>query len=149
MIRDLQYHRLNPNSPAEYRYSSRYLTPQGPMAFWTPFFPFGLKWKPLLRRHVMISLKTFALGTKTTSSSFIKSIYFFHIFYHFYQFELRISEVWKGKILCALGVKRIRGVCDPVTSNLRSSQFNMIRSICFSSNILYENFVRRPGWVSA
>ena len=53
----------------------------------------------------MISLKTFALETKTMSSSFIKSIYIFDIFYHFYQFELRISEVWKGKILCALGVK--------------------------------------------
>ena len=83
------------------------LTPGAQMAFWTPFFPFGLKLKPLLRRHVMISLKTFALETKTMISSFTKSIYIFDIFYHFYQFELRISEVWKGKILCALGVKYI------------------------------------------
>ena len=52
----------------------------------------------------MISLKTYALETKIMSSGFIKSIYIFDIFYHFYQLELRISEVWKRKIVCALGV---------------------------------------------
>ena len=75
------------------------LTPGGQMAFWTPFFPFGLKWKPLLRRHVMISLRTFAPETKTMGSSFTKNNYIFNIFYHFITFEPRISEVWKGKNL--------------------------------------------------
>ena len=74
------------------------------MAFWTPFFPFGLKWKPLLRRHVMSSLKTFASNTKTMGSSFMKIICTFNIFYHFIIFEPRICEVWKGKNLCPSGV---------------------------------------------
>ena len=75
------------------------------MAFWTPFFPFGLKCKHLSRLHVMISVRTFLPEIKTISSSFFKSIYIFDIFYHFYQFEHTKSEVWKGKNLCALGVK--------------------------------------------
>ena len=75
------------------------------MAFWTPFFPFELKCKQLSRRHVMIAVRTFLPEIKTISSSFFKSIYIFDIFYQFYQFERTESEVWKGKILCALGVK--------------------------------------------
>ena len=63
------------------------------MAFWTPFFPFGLKWKPLLGRHVMISLKTFAPKTKAMGSSFIKSIYIFNIFHH-----LRAGNESKSKV---------------------------------------------------
>ena len=71
---------------------------------WT-FFPFGLKWKPLLRLHVMISVKTFSPEFKSMTSCFIKNIYNFDIFYHFPQFEPSKSEVWKGKNLCAWGVK--------------------------------------------
>jgi len=81
------------------------LTPGAQMAFWTPFFPFGLKCKQLSRRHVMISLRSFLPEIKTTRSSFFKSIYIFDIFHPFYQFEHTKSEVWKGKNLCALGVK--------------------------------------------
>ena len=76
-------------------------------------FPFWAKWKPLLRRHVMISLKTFAPGTKTMGSSFTKSIYIFNIFYHFITFEPRISEVWKGKNLGPWGVKMAFILCVP------------------------------------
>ena len=38
-------------------------------------FPLRLKWKPLLRRHVMISVKTFSQEIKTMNSSDIKSIF--------------------------------------------------------------------------
>ena len=68
---------LHPSSQA---YTN--LTPGGQMAFWTPFFLFGLKWKSLLRRHVMISVATFSPESKTISSSFMENIYIFIIFYH-------------------------------------------------------------------
>ena len=74
------------------------------MAFWTPFFPSGLKWKSLLRCLVMISLRTFSPEIKSISSSFMKSFYIINIFYHFIIFEPRIFEVWKGKNLCPSGV---------------------------------------------
>ena len=45
-----------------------YLTPEGSMAFWTPFFLFVLKWL-LLRRHVMSFLQIFASKTKTMGCS--------------------------------------------------------------------------------
>ena len=61
------------------------------------------------------------------SSSFIKCIYIFDIFYHFYQFERRISEVSKGKILCALGVKlyitRKQSECLHVLLDFRFNNF--------------------------
>ena len=84
-----------------------HLTPGWQMAFWTPFFPFGLKWKSLLRRHVMISVTTFSPEIETISSSLTAIIYIFDIFYHFFTFEPRICEVWKGKNLCPLGVKPV------------------------------------------
>ena len=81
------------------------LTPGWQMAFWTPFFPFGLKWKSLLRRHVMISVTTFSPEIETISSSLTAIIYIFDIFYHFFTFEPWICEVWKGENLCPLAVK--------------------------------------------
>ena len=60
----------------------RPLTPEGQMAFWAPFFPFGLKWKSLLRRHVMTFVKTLLPGIKTISSSFMEIMYIVNIFYH-------------------------------------------------------------------
>jgi len=67
------------------------------MAFWTPLPFFGLKWKPLLRRHKMISVKTFSSEIKTISSSFIKSIYIFDIFYHVKaKYENEFSTVAKS-----------------------------------------------------
>ena len=53
----------------------------------------------------MISAKTFSPEVKSMNSSFIKNVYIFDIFYHFPQFEQSKSEVWKGKNLCARGVK--------------------------------------------
>ena len=51
------------------------------MAFWGPFFPFGLKLKSLLRRHVMTFVQTFLSEIKTISSSFMKIMYIFGIFF--------------------------------------------------------------------
>ena len=83
------------------------LTPQWQLSiFWT-FFPFGLKWKPLLRRHVMISVKTFSPRIKTINSSFMKIIYIFNIFYHLRAVNESKSEVWKGRISCHCGVNII------------------------------------------
>ena len=81
------------------------LTPQGQLSVEQTFFPFGLKWKPLLWRHVMISVKSFCPKVKSMNSSFIKNMNIFDIFYHFPQFEHNKSEVWKGKNLCPWGVK--------------------------------------------
>ena len=53
----------------------------------------------------MISVETFSPKVKSMDSSFMKNIYIFDIFYHFPQFEQSKSEVWKGKNLCAWGVK--------------------------------------------
>ena len=55
----------------------------------------------------MIFVKTFSPEIKAMSSSFIKNIYIFDIFYHFPQFEQSKSEVWKGKNLCAWGGKGV------------------------------------------
>ena len=83
------------------------LTPQGQLSnFWT-FFPFGLKWKPLLRRHVMISVKSFSLKIKIMSCSFVKIIYIINIFYQLRAVNEYKSEVWKGKIPCPWGVNMI------------------------------------------
>ena len=81
------------------------LTPQAQLSVEQTFFPFGLKWKPLLWRHVMISVKSSSPKVKSMNSSFIKNMNIFDIFYHFPQFEHNKSEVWKGKNLCAWGVK--------------------------------------------
>ena len=54
----------------------------------------------------MISAKTFSPKVKSMNSSFIKNVYIFDIFYQFPQFEQSKSEVWKGKNLCARGVKK-------------------------------------------
>ena len=83
----------------------RVLTPQGQLSVEQTFFPFGLKWKPLLWRYVMISVKSSSPKVKSMNSSFIKNMNIFDIFYHFPQFEHNKSEVWKGKNLCARGVK--------------------------------------------
>ena len=83
------------------------LTPGWQMAFWKPFFLFGLKGKSLLQRLVMISLGTFSTKIKSISSSFMKNIYIFNIFCHFIIFERSILEVWKGKNLYPLGVKNL------------------------------------------
>ena len=80
------------------------LTPQAQLSIQWTFFPFGLKWIPLLRRHVLIAIKTFSPKVKTINSSLIKNIYIFDISYHFLQSEQNKSEVWKGKNLCAWGV---------------------------------------------
>ena len=85
------------------------LTPQAQLSIQWTFFPFGLKWIPLLRRHVLIAIKTFSPKVKTINSSLIKNIYIFDISYHFLQSEQNKSEVWKGKNLCAWGVK-IKGI---------------------------------------
>ena len=61
----------------------------------------------------MISVKTFSPEIKSMTSSFIKNMYNFDIFYQFPQFEQSKSEVWKGKILCAWGVKD-RPVIEPL-----------------------------------
>ena len=53
----------------------------------------------------MSSVKTFSPEVKSLNSSFVKNIHIFDIFYHFPQFEQSKSEVWKGKNLCARGVK--------------------------------------------
>ena len=53
----------------------------------------------------MISVTTFSPEIETISSSFTKIIHIIDIFYHFFTFEPRICEVWKGKNLCPLGVK--------------------------------------------
>ena len=82
-----------------------YLTPQAQLSIQWTFFPFGLKWIPLLRRHVLIAIKTFSPKVKSINSSLIKNIYIFDISYHFLQSEQNKSEVWKGKNLCAWGVK--------------------------------------------
>ena len=81
------------------------------MAFWTPFFPFGLKWKPLLRRPAMTSIQTFALEIKKISSSFMRSyyihIYYIHIFHHLRAVNESKIKVCKGKILGPSGVKKL------------------------------------------
>ena len=74
------------------------MSPQG------TFFPFGLKWKPLSRRHVMISVKTFSPKITTMRSSFMETVYIFDIFYHLRAVNESKSEVWKGKNLCHWGV---------------------------------------------
>ena len=57
------------------------------------FFPFGLKWKPISRRHVMNSVKTFSPKITTMRSSFMKTIYIFDIFYHLRAVNDSKSEV--------------------------------------------------------
>ena len=74
-----------------------YLTPGAQMAFWTPFFPFGLKLKPVLGRRVMISVKTFSPDFKTVSSSFIRNIYFLISFITFINLSLGLAKYEKGK----------------------------------------------------
>ena len=87
-----------------------WLTPQGQLSnFWT-FFPFGLKWKPLLRRHVIISVKSFSLKIKIMSCSFVKIIYIINIFYQLRAVNEYKSEVWKGKIPCPWGVNSKKGI---------------------------------------
>ena len=56
----------------------------------------------------MISVKSSSPKVKSMNSSFIKTMNIFDIFYHFPQFEHNKSEVWKGKNLCAWGVKQVR-----------------------------------------
>ena len=53
----------------------------------------------------MIFVKTFIPEIKTMSSSFLYNVNTFDIFYQSYQLEQSESEVWKGKNLCAWGVK--------------------------------------------
>ena len=60
--------------------------------------------KPLPRRHEMIFIKTFSSEIKTMSSSFMKSIYIYNIFYHLVQLEQIITEVWKKEKLWHCGV---------------------------------------------
>ena len=57
----------------------------------------------------MISVKSFSSKVKSMNSSFIKNMNIFDIFYQFPQFEHTESEVWKGKNLCAWGVKAKAG----------------------------------------
>ena len=83
------------------------IPPGWQMAFWTPFFPFGLKWNSLLRCHMMTSVKTFSPQIKNRSSSFMENIYIFIIFYHLITFEPRIFEVWKGKNLCPREIRPV------------------------------------------
>ena len=82
------------------------LTPEWQLSPQGTFFPFGLKWKPLSRRHVMISVKTFSPKITTMKSSFMETVYIFDIFYHLRAVNESKSEVWKGKNLCHWGVKR-------------------------------------------
>ena len=65
------------------------LTLEGQMAFF--------KCKALLRRHVLISLKTFASKTKTMGSTFMKNIYIFNIYHHLKAVNESKSKVFKGK----------------------------------------------------
>ena len=53
----------------------------------------------------MISLKSFCPEIKIMNSSFMKIIYINDIFYHLRAVNESKSEVWKGKNLCARGVK--------------------------------------------
>ena len=68
-------------------------------------FPFGLKWKPFLRRHVVISVRTFPHEIKIISSSIFENKSYFNNFYHLGEVNESKSEVWKGKNLCHWGVK--------------------------------------------
>ena len=97
------------------------------MAFWTPFFPFGLKCKALLWHRVMISLKTFAFKPKTMGSSFMKSIYIFNIFHHLRAVNETKSKVWKGKNPCPSGVNLLP-ICPKFCSTLLI--FNFECPIC-------------------
>ena len=59
-------------------------------------FPLRLKWKPLLRRHVMISVNAFSPEIKTINSSVIKSMYIFISFITFTNSS--IAKYDKGQI---------------------------------------------------
>ena len=65
----------------------------------------------------MISAKTFSPKIKSMTSSFLKNIYNFDIFYHFPQFEQSKSEVWKGKNLCARGVNLKTQTANTIVKN--------------------------------
>ena len=65
------------------------------------------KCKALLRRHVLISLKTFASKTKTMGSTFMKNIYIFNIYHHLKAVNESKSKVYKGKIPCPSVVKSL------------------------------------------
>ena len=123
------------------------------------FFPFGLKWKPLLWRHVMISVKSFSPKVKSMNSSFIKNMNIFDIFYHFPQFEHNKSEVWKGKNLCPWGVNFeffFYSYIDSIISKLlNSGNFYTIlkKGLCLSENpyvffcfTLSELWILRRSW---
>ena len=69
------------------------LTPRAQFSIQWTFFLFGLKLNLLLRRHVMISVKTFSPEVKSMNSSFMENISIVDIFYHFPQFNQSKSEV--------------------------------------------------------
>ena len=111
------------------------------MAFWKPFFPFGLKWKPLLRRPAMTSIQTLALEIKNISSSFKRSFYIFNIFHYLRAVNESKIKVWKGKILGPSRVKKFAFEVITLHCKVNRLEFQIFDlDILFWIFIFYQTF---------